>query len=80
MGQHHPRLSHIGWDDYVQDGIEATRVVKEITGEKKMNAVAWCIGDDLGSTEDAEKARRKYCSATFLTTLRFSDPRYPGVS
>ena len=35
----------IGWDDYVTDGLfEAIRVTKDITGEKKLNAVAWCVG------------------------------------
>ena len=79
-----PEYSHIGWDDYVQDGIfEATRVVKEITGEKKMNAVAWCIGGTiLGSALGVMQKKRdsSIASATFLTTLLdFSDPGDLGV-
>ncbi len=79
-----PDYSHIGWDDYVQDGIfEATRVVKEITGEKKMNAVAWCIGGTiLGSALGVMQKKRdaSIASATFLTTLLdFSDPGDLGV-
>ena len=79
-----PDYSHIGWDDYVQDGIfEATRVVKEITGEKKMNAVAWCIGGTiLGSALGVMQQKRdaSIASATFLTTLLdFSDPGDLGV-
>ncbi len=79
-----PDYSHIGWDDYVQDGIfEATRVVKAITGEKKMNAVAWCIGGTiLGSALGVMQKKRdaSIASATFLTTLLdFSDPGDLGV-
>jgi polyhydroxyalkanoate synthase len=79
-----PEYSQIGWDDYVQDGIfEATRVVKDITGEKKMNAVAWCIGGTiLGSALGVMQKKRDAIigSATFLTTLLdFSDPGDLGV-
>ena len=79
-----PEYSQIGWDDYVQDGIfEATRVVKDITGEKKMNAAAWCIGGTiLGSALGVMQKKRDASigSATFLTTLLdFSDPGDLGV-
>ena len=79
-----PDHSHIGWDDYVQDGVfEAIRVVKEITGEKKMNAVAWCIGGTiLGSALGVMQKKRdaSIASATLLTTLLdFSDPGDLGV-
>ena len=79
-----PEYSQIGWDDYVQDGIfEATRVVKDITGEKKMKAVAWCIGGTiLGSALGVMQKKRDASigSATFLTTLLdFSDPGDLGV-
>ena len=79
-----PEYSRIGWDNYVQDGIfEATRVVKDITGEKKMNAVAWCIGGTiLGSALGVMQKKRDASigSATFLTTLLdFSDPGDLGV-
>ncbi|MGB1848889.1 MAG: PHA/PHB synthase family protein [Litorivicinaceae bacterium] len=79
-----PEYSHIGWDDYVQDGIfEATRVVREIAGEKKMNAVAWCIGGTiLGSALGVMQKRRDSSigSVTLLTTLLdFSDPGDLGV-
>ena len=79
-----PEYSQIGWDDYVQDGIfEATRVVKDITGEKKMNAVAWCIGGTiLGSALGVMQKKRDASigSATFLTTLLdFSDAGDLGV-
>jgi len=79
-----PEHSQIGWDDYVQDGIfEATRVIKDITGEKKMNAMAWCIGGTiLGSALGVMQKKRDSSigSATFLTTLLdFSDPGDLGV-
>ena len=79
-----PDYSHVGWDDYVQDGIfEATRVVKEITCEKKMNAVAWCIGGTiLGSALGVMHKKRdaSIASATLLTTLLdFSDPGDLGI-
>jgi polyhydroxyalkanoate synthase len=79
-----PEYSHIGWDDYVQGGIfEATRVVREISGEKKMNAVAWCIGGTiLGSALGVMQKRRDSSigSVTLLTTLLdFSDPGDLGV-
>lgn len=69
----------IGWDDYVEDGIlEATRVVKEISGEKKLNAVAWCVGGTiLASALGVMQKRRdnSIASSTYLTTLLdFSDP------
>ena len=79
-----PDYSHIGWDDYVQDGIfEATRVVKEITGEKKMNAVAWCIGGTIlvSALSVMQKKRdASFATATLMTTLLdFSDPGDLGV-
>ena len=79
-----PEYSRIGWDNYVQDGIfEATRVVKDITGEKKMNAVAWCIGGTiLGSALGVMQKKRDASigSVTFLTTLLdFSDPGDLGL-
>ena len=75
---------HISWDDYVEKGIlEATRVVKEISGEDKINAVAWCVGGTLLATSLAVMAARKdasIASATFFTTLMdFTDPGDIGV-
>ena len=79
-----PEYSHIGWDDYVQDGIfEATRVVKEITGEKKLNAVAWCIGGTILASALAVMQKKRDSSigsTTLLTTLLdFSEPGDLGV-
>ena len=71
--------SYISWDDYVEKGIlEAIQVVKEITNNDKINAVAWCIGGTLMASALAVMAERKdnsIASTTFLTTLTdFSDP------
>lgn len=71
--------SHIGWDDYVGDGVlKAVEVVNSIAGTEKLNAVAWCIGGTLLSSSLAVLAARKQApvaSATFLTTLTdFQDP------
>lgn len=79
-----PEYSQISWDNYVQDGIfESTRVVKEITGERKINAVAWCIGGTmLGSALGVMQKKRDASigSATYLTTLLdFSDPGDLGI-
>ncbi|MFW1676271.1 PHA/PHB synthase family protein [Pontibacter sp. JAM-7] len=70
---------YISWDDYVESGIlQASEVVKEITGSDKLNAVAWCVGGTLLATALAVMAARKDTSigsATFFTTLLdFTDP------
>lgn len=79
-----PECSHIGWDDYVKDGIlEAARVVREITSEKKLNAVAWCIGGTILASALAVMQKKRDSSigsATLLTTLLdFSEPGDLGV-
>ena len=79
-----PECSHIGWDEYVKDGIlEATRVVEEITSEKKLNAIAWCIGGTILASALAVMQKKRDSSigsATLLTTLLdFSEPGDLGV-
>ncbi|NVK41320.1 MAG: class I poly(R)-hydroxyalkanoic acid synthase [Oceanospirillaceae bacterium] len=74
-----PEQSHLGWDDYVGEGvIKAIEVVKEISESPKINMVAWCVGGTLAASALAVLAARKdttVASATFLTTLTdFSDP------
>jgi polyhydroxyalkanoate synthase subunit PhaC len=69
----------VGLDDYVEDGfLAAFDVVKKITGEKKVNAVGYCIaGTVLTLTLGVMKKRGddSVKSATFFTTLTdFSDP------
>lgn len=79
-----PEYSHVDWDDYVQDGVfEATRIVKEITDEKKLNAVAWCIGGTILASALAVMQKRldqSVGSVTLLTTLLdFAEPGDLGV-
>ena len=68
----------VGIEDYVEDGyLAAIREVKEITGEKKLNAVGYCIaGTTLSMTLSLLKQRgdTSIKSATFFTALTdFSD-------
>lgn len=65
--------SDIGMEDYITQGyLEAIRVVKEITGQKKVNAVGYCIaGTTLHLTLSLLKKRgdKSIKSATFFTAL-----------
>ncbi len=68
----------VGMDTYVSEGyLTAIEQVKEITGEKKVNAVGYCIAGTTLSLTLALLEKRKdksVNSATFLTTLTdFSD-------
>ncbi len=78
-------LSDFTWDDYLEGGpLQAFETVKAITGSKKLNAVAWCVGGTiLGMALSVLHARRKQAmiaSATYLTTLLdFSEPGDIGV-
>ena len=67
-----------GLEQYIEDGyLTAIRVVKEITGQKQVNAVGYCIaGTALSLTLSLMKKRgdKSIKSATFLTALTdFSD-------
>jgi polyhydroxyalkanoate synthase len=68
----------VGMDDYVQEGfLKAIEVAKEITGEKQVNAIGYCIaGTTLSLTLSLLKKRKDKSvkSATFFTALTdFSD-------
>ncbi len=72
------------WDDYLDEGtIPAIDAVKNITGARKINGVAWCIGGTMLATTIAvlaAKNKKPFASATFFTTLLdFSDPGDLGV-
>ena len=72
------------WDDYIDEGtVPAINAVRSITGAKKINGVAWCIGGTLLATTMAvlaSKRKKPFASATFFTTLLdFSDPGELGV-
>ncbi len=65
--------SDVGLEDYIEDGyLAAVAKVKEITGEKQVNAVGYCIaGTTLNLTLALMKKRgdKSIKSATFFTTL-----------
>jgi polyhydroxyalkanoate synthase subunit PhaC len=68
----------VGMEDYIEDGyLAAIREVKEITGEKQINAVGYCIaGTTLSLVLSLLKQRgdTSIKSATFFTALTdFSD-------
>lgn len=70
--------SDVGLEQYVEDGyLAAIREVKEITGEKQVNAVGYCIaGTTLSLTLSLmkQKGDSSVKSATFFTALTdFSD-------
>ncbi|PWR04205.1 class I poly(R)-hydroxyalkanoic acid synthase [Meridianimarinicoccus roseus] len=74
----------VSMDDYVQDGyLTAIEQVKQLTGEKQINAVGYCIAGTTLSLTLALMAKRgdtSIKSATFFTTLTdFSDPGEVGV-
>jgi polyhydroxyalkanoate synthase len=62
-----------GLEDYIEEGyLEAIRVAREITGEKQVNVVGYCIaGTTLAATLSLLKKRgeKPIRSATFFTTL-----------
>ncbi len=71
-------------DTYIEDGyLEAIRVAREITGEKQVNVVGYCIaGTTLALTLALMNKRsdKSVRSATFFTTLTdFSDQGEVGV-
>lgn len=64
---------HFGWDDYLQQGpITALRVVSEITGCDKPNALGFCVGGTILSSALAVLRGRgedPVASLTLMTTL-----------
>ncbi len=79
-----PEQGHYGWDDYLQLGVfDAIRVVREITGAERVNALGFCVGGTiLGAALAvlAAKGERPVESATWLTTmLDFAEPGQIGL-
>jgi polyhydroxyalkanoate synthase len=74
-------LEHLEWDDYVEKGVlEAIKHVKSIVGNKKINAVGFCIGGTLltcALNTLATRRQKPITSVTLLTTLL--DFTYKGV-
>ena len=74
----------LGWNDYLEMGpLDALRVVREITGEDKVNALGFCVGGTILSSALAVLAARGedwVASLTLLTTLLdFSDTGEIGL-
>jgi len=79
-----PDLGELGWDDYLEDGVlAAIRAAREISGQRSVNALGFCVGGTLLACALAVLAARRdrsVESATFLTTmLDFADPGEIGV-
>ncbi len=80
-----PSLKDKGFDSYMVEGaIAAMDAVQMATGEKKVNAIGYCVGGTLLSCTLAylhkKKQQARIASATYLTTLMdFSDPGGIGV-
>lgn len=79
-----PSYADVGMDAYVDEGyLTAIDVVKEITNEKQVNAIGYCIAGTTLSVTLALLNKRKDTSvksASFFTTLTdFSDPGEMGV-
>ncbi len=79
-----PSLSHITWDDYIEKGtITAIRVTQEISGQKQINTLGFCVGGTIIATALAVLAARgehPAASLTLLTTLLdFSMPGILGI-
>jgi polyhydroxyalkanoate synthase len=66
-------IKHLGWDDYIETGvIQAIRVAQEISGQKQINTLGFCVGGTLLATALAVLAARgeqAAASVTLLTTL-----------
>ena len=75
-----PEQRHLSWDNYVESGVlKALDVAKAVSGSKRVNCVAWCVGGTITASAMAVMAARKdntISSATFLTTL--TDFENPG--
>ena len=77
-------LAQKDFADYMQLGpLAALDVIEQITGERSVNAIGYCLGGTLLATTLAwlaAKRRKPIASATFFTTmLDFSEPGELGV-
>ena len=73
-----PRLGHLTWDDYLEQGImQAIDVALAVTGAEQVNTLGFCIGGTLLASTLAvlaAKDQHKVSSMTLLTTmLDFTD-------
>jgi len=77
-------LGHLTWDDYLERGaLAAIRVVREICGERQINALGFCVGGTILTSALAVARARgdaPVASLTLLTTLLdFSDTGEIGL-
>jgi polyhydroxyalkanoate synthase len=68
-----PEVGHLGWDDYIRDGVlRAFEVAAEITGADRLNVLGYCVGGTMLGAALALLAARgedRVESATFFTAL-----------
>ncbi|MFZ6672333.1 class I poly(R)-hydroxyalkanoic acid synthase [Undibacterium sp. Xuan67W] len=74
----HESLSHVTWDDYIEEGaITAIRVAQDISKQDQINVFGFCVGGTIVSTALAalaDRGEQPASSLTLLTTLLdFSD-------
>ncbi len=79
-----PEQGHLTWDDYLQLGVVDTiDVVREISGQKTINALGFCVGGTILTTALAAlaaKGQEPVESLTLMTTLLdFEDPGVLGL-
>ncbi len=77
-------LSHLTWDDYLEQGVgRAIEVARAIGADAKINALGFCVGGTLLACALAvarAKRRRPAASLTLLASLiDFADPGEIGV-
>lgn len=67
-----PGMGYLTFDNYVEAAIQAVEVVREITGEKKINTLGYCLGGTLLSIAAAILATQKkdyINTTTFLASM-----------
>jgi polyhydroxyalkanoate synthase len=66
----HDDLGHLGWDEYVELGaIAAIHAVQEISGQKQINTLGFCVGGTILATALAVLAARGEDAAASLTLM-----------
>lgn len=77
--------AHITFGDLITDGVmEAVKVIEDLTTEKEVNAIGYCMGGTLLAATQAyymgKRLKNRIKSATYMTTiLDFEDPGELGV-
>lgn len=77
--------AHVTFGDLITDGVmEAAKVIEDVSGEKSMNAIGYCMGGTLLAATQAyyvgKRLKNRIKSATYMATLiDFDDPGELGV-